>query len=126
MSLFLPKRKGSWKKLLLVWLFLFSAANLSAATVVDWKGTTSSNWATGSNWSTGSVPGTTDLVQIGVNYAFTNQPSLTTAGTTTIGTLTFGTLTNTTLTVGSGATLAVTGAIVQNPGNAGNITTTLA
>ena len=112
-------------RLPIVGLTLLAATNLVSAATVDWKGATSTDWGTASNWSTGTLPASGDAVRIGV-VSFTNQPTLKSGTTTTIASLTFGTLSNITLTVNSGYTLAVTGAIVQNPNNGGNITTTLA
>ncbi|WP_096356454.1 hypothetical protein [Mucilaginibacter gotjawali] len=114
-------------------LLILLTANISAcaATVYDWTGASGTAWTTPGNWKVGGVvqtvnyPGiaTTDIAQIGVTYSFTNQPTLSSGTTNTIASLTFGTQNNTTLTVSSG-TLAVTGAIVQNSNNGGNITST--
>ncbi len=106
-------------------LITLAATNLVSAATIDWKGTTNTDWGTGTNWSSGSVPASGDAVRIGV-VAFTNQPTLNSGATTTIASLTFGTSKNITLTVNSGFTLAVSGGIVQNPNNGGNIITTLA
>ena len=111
-------------KLALGGLIILASTKIVSAATVDWKGATSTDWGTGSNWSTGSTPASGDAVRIGV-VSFTNQPTLKSGATTTIASLTFGTLSNITLTVNSGYTLAVTGAIVQNSNNAGNILTTL-
>jgi len=106
-------------------LIALAAINRVSAATVDWKGTTNTDWGTGTNWSSGSAPASGDAVRIGV-VAFTNQPTLNSGATTTIASLTFGTSKNITLTINSGFTLAVTGAIIQNSNNAGNITTTIA
>lgn len=101
------------KVLLITSSFLLLIICSNAATV-DWKGTTSSDWATGSNWSTGSVPGSADDVRIGV-VSFSNQPTLGSGTVTTIASLTLGTASAVTLTINSGYTLSVTGSISQNP-----------
>jgi len=119
------KSAAGFVRLALTGLILLTAIINTSAATIDWKGGTSTDWGTGSNWSTGSLPGSGDAVRIGV-VSFTNQPTLKSGATTTIASLTFGTLSNVTLTVNSGYTLAVTGAIVQNPNNGGNLTTTLA
>jgi len=115
---------GVVKSGLIALILLTVTKNVSAATI-DWKGTTNSDWGTGTNWSSGATPASGDAVRIGV-VAFTNQPTLNSGATNTIASLTFGTTKNITLTINSGFTLAVTGGIVQNPNNGGNIITTLA
>ncbi|MGZ3811034.1 MAG: T9SS type A sorting domain-containing protein [Mucilaginibacter sp.] len=112
-------------------LFCLNFSESLAAPTYDWTGASSAAWNTPGNWKVGGVtqttnyPGSsasTDIVRIGVNDTFTNQPVL--SGSTTIGSLTIGTLTATTLTIN--ATLTVSGDITQkNNGNAGGITTNL-
>ncbi len=102
----------------------------------DWAGTTSTAWTTPSNWKVNGVAATTypgqngataDVVNIGVNLTYTNQPALSTS--VTVASMFFGydgpqsnyqTTPNTLvedhiiLTVNSGSTLTVTGNITQN------------
>jgi hypothetical protein len=120
---------------------MFIQGRAFAAITFDWKGTTSTNWATASNWTSsdgtttkypGSNSRTDDIVRFGVTgstYNSTRQPNLTTAVSTdslTVGSITFGTIeyvsgftltgysvTGTVLTVNTGK-LVVTGDIIQN------------
>jgi hypothetical protein len=116
------------KAVLVLLVTLIGTIRASAATI-NWTGGTSSDWGTASNWSTATtLPGSGDIVQIGV-VAFTNQPTLNSGTTTTIASLTFGLYKNIVLTVNSGYTLAVTGAITQNQANLatyGSFTSTIA
>jgi len=118
-------RAAAFLKSTLGGLILAAATTTVSAATIDWKGATSTDWGTASNWSTGTLPGSGDAVQIGV-VSFTNQPILKSGTTTTIASLTFGTSKNITLTVNSSFTLAVSGAIIQNPDATGSVTTTLA
>jgi sugar lactone lactonase YvrE len=96
----------------------------------DWIGTTSTDWNTKTNWLSQTVPGATNTANIGVNYAFTNQPNVGSAGGNAVTAVLMG---NTggkavTLTVTSPYTLAVSGNItLQSDTNAtlGNTTATL-
>jgi len=118
----------------------------------DWAGTTSTAWTTPSNWKVNGATSTTypgqngatsDIVNIGVNLTYTNQPTL--AASVTVASLFFGydgpqsnyqTTPNTLvtdhiiLTVNSGSTLTVSGNITQNhnasaPGSNFNFSITL-
>jgi hypothetical protein len=87
-------------------------------TAYDWVGTTSATWSTGTNWLSGTAPGAANTANIGVNVAFTNQPTVT--ASTSVGAIQIG---NTggkaaTLTVNTGVTLSV----VATSGGTGNIT----
>jgi sugar lactone lactonase YvrE len=87
----------------------------------DWIGTTSTDWNTKTNWLSQTVPGATNTANIGVNYAFTNQPNVGSTGANAVSAVQIG---NTggkavTLTVTSPYTLAVTNAItLQSDANA--------
>ena len=113
-------------KALLSTLILCTTTSVILAATIDWKGSTNLDWGTASNWSSGSVPLSTDAVRIGV-VTFINQPTVGLGETATIASLTFGGLNNITLTIAGGCTIAVTGAIVQNPSSFsyGNLTTTI-
>ncbi|ALM47776.1 hypothetical protein AMR72_01990 [Flavobacterium psychrophilum] len=78
--------------------------------VVEWRGTTSSDWNTASNWSPASVPATTSTVNIGTS-AFTNQPIITTAAVAK--NINFGSVQAVNLTMGASGSLT-TGSIKGN------------
>ena len=109
------------------------------ATTYDWIGGVSSDWKTPGNWQstlsgTTTNPATdypgdalsTDIVNIGVNINYTNNPVIATSLPNSISSLTFGdrlitgasTATNT-FTINSGATLTVGGQILQKHTTAG-------
>lgn len=107
----------------------------SATTAVyDWTGAVSSDWANAGNWQvSGSAatdyPGdaqSTDQVNIGVNNDYTNAPVVSATLPNLIASLTFGdrlitgaSTTTNTLTINSGATLTVTGQLLQKHTTAG-------
>jgi len=122
MNDFKKKRTSRIVKITFCWIVLLIATNNASAATINWKGTTSSDWAVASNWSSGTLPVSTDAVQIGI-VAFTNQPTVT--ASESCASILLGTTQNITLTVNSGITLTVSGAITQNPDNGGNFTTTV-
>ncbi|HVW13805.1 MAG TPA: T9SS type A sorting domain-containing protein [Mucilaginibacter sp.] len=79
---------------------------------MDWKGTTSSAWATTTNWSPNGTPNQYTAVRIGSNVTFTNQPTL--SASTTVSSITFGTTKTATLTIASGATLTINDNLTVN------------
>jgi sugar lactone lactonase YvrE len=81
----------------------------------DWIGTTSSDWNTATNWESLAVPGAANTANIGVNYAFTNQPNVGSTGTNSVAAVQIGNSGGqaVTLTVTSPYTLAVTGDITK-------------
>lgn len=81
--------------------------------VTRWNGSAGTAWNTAANWtavqgSPGSIPGATDVVQIGT-AAFTNQPTITTG--VTVKNIVFGSVQNATLSIGSGGSLTTNGNI---------------
>jgi sugar lactone lactonase YvrE len=92
-----------------------NTVTISCIVAYDWVGTTSTDWNTGSNWESLTVPGATNTANIGVNYAFNNQPFVATTGANAVAAVQIG---NTggkavTLTVTSPYTLAVSGDITK-------------
>lgn len=83
-------------------------------TTVDWKGGTSTAWATASNWSPATVPNQYTAVRIGSNTTFTNQPTL--SASTTVSSVTFGTSKTATLSIATGATLTINDNLTINSG----------
>lgn len=77
-----------------------------AQSVIEWKGTTSSDWNTASNWSPASVPNATNTVNIGVT-TFTNQPTITTAAVAK--NINLGSVKAATLTMSTGGSLTTSG-----------------
>jgi hypothetical protein len=110
--------------LLLICLAIFAPGKSFAVVVTNnWKGTTA-DWNTATNWSSGSIPGSTDIVQIGVAYGFGYSPNISALASNSCGSIVFGTLGNITLTVNG--TLLVNGNILQeHPALPDNITTTI-
>ena len=109
--------------------FLLASFHCFAQVTYDWTGAASSSWTTAANWKIGSVvavtyPGTvaTDIVRIGTNINFTNQPVLSSPLPGSIASLTFGVNNNTTIVLTVNAvTLTVSGDVSQNHSNANNI-----
>jgi len=94
----------------------------TTGTINNWKGSTSTAWATTSNWSRGHVPRTTEIAEIGV-AAYTgaaNQPTIST-GNPTVEAIVFGANNTPTLTINSGQTLTVTGGLGVNTGSTATI-----
>ncbi len=98
--------------------------------IIDWKGTTSTNWNVGSNWAGGVVPGATDLARIGVSatYTLTRTPIVNTS--TTVGTIQMGETGSLApaISVNTGITLTVNGFVTyQSDANSSvkNYTATL-
>ncbi len=83
----------------------FNAVGYSSTTITltdynYWKGLTT-DWATASNWSLNTVPGATDVVQIGVTpYTGTAQPTV--SNSTSVGSIEFGTNNTPILTIAAG------------------------
>ena len=104
-------------KLFIVTCFLFLGIENSNAATCDWVGTTSGNWTLVGNWKNGVVPGSADIVQIGVLYNFTSQPNIPANTAVSISSLKFGcnytTFNAITLSIKSGASLVVTNDITM-------------
>jgi sugar lactone lactonase YvrE len=94
-----------------------TTVTISCVIDYDWIGTTSSDWNTPGNWKSGTVPGATNTANIGVNFAFNNQPtvSITGSATATVAALQIGNSggKSVILTVNTGYNLVVTGDITQ-------------
>ncbi|SOD17948.1 hypothetical protein [Pedobacter xixiisoli] len=79
-------------------------APTNTGSVRDWLGSVSSDWNNAANWSPNTVPGATDLAQIGV-MSFDNQPRV--SVNNMVGNIVFGTAKAAILTVGVGTKLTV-------------------
>ncbi len=97
-----------------------TTVTLSCYTSYDWTGTTSTDWNTAGNWKSLTVPGASNTANIGVNFPFTNQPTVATAGqspyVTSVAAVTFGNKGGSpapVLTVTNPYTLSVSGAITK-------------
>ncbi|MFI5161575.1 MAG: T9SS type A sorting domain-containing protein [Sphingobacteriales bacterium] len=103
-------------------------------TTYDWTGAVSSDWQTAGNWQIAGVTATdypgdgasTDIVDIGVNVSYTNNPVISSPMPNTIGSLTFGdnlitgsATTTQSLTVNSTVILNITGQLLQKHTTAG-------
>ena len=82
---------------------------ISVGTTYNWRGNTSTAWATTGNWVGGIVPGPTDRAQIGVTtQAITNLPVIPNGSTVSIGSVILGTR------GGKAATVTVNGTGILN------------
>ncbi len=94
--------------------------------VVDWTGTTSTNWNTATNWYPQRVPLTTDYANIGVvAYTSGNNPNASSTPATAVSSITFGNATTPTLTVGTGATITCTNTLMLYSYAAADATATI-
>lgn len=112
--------KNRFKSLLTIALLLFFIESY-AQVIYDWTGAKSTSWANAANWSIGgkiskTYPGSlkTDVVRIGTNVNYTNQPVLSSALPAGVASLTFGTNNNQTIILKvNAATLTISGDITQ-------------
>jgi len=104
------------------WTTGSTSVTISCYNSYDWTGAASSDWNLTTNWEAGLVPGSGNTANIGVNYAFTNQPVIGFSGATSInvGAIQIGNSGGQAamLTVNSGYTLNV----VTTSGGSGTIT----
>ena len=61
-----------------------TTVTISCYNSYDWIGATSSDWNVTTNWEAGLIPGSGNTANIGVNYAFTNQPTIGLSGAASI------------------------------------------
>ena len=104
----------------------YSSTTITLSCLNNWIGNTSSDWNTAGNWSAGHVPGSTEIVQIGVT-AYSGTASQPTIGSNvSVSSILFGANNSPVLTINSGRTLTVSSGItgnascsstIQGPGN---------